>query len=75
MDLSSGSIKQASLFDSDSGRKHAPAVMAALDALNARYGRDTVQLGSAGGLGRWAARFDTRTPRYTTDWDELPKVG
>lgn len=74
MDLYSGSIKQGTLFDGSLAVKHSPAVMIALDALNARYGRDTVQLGSAGGLGRWAARFDNKTPRYTTDWGELPKL-
>ncbi|QRX82323.1 Y-family DNA polymerase [Glaciimonas sp. PAMC28666] len=74
MDIYSGSIQQGALFDAGPKAKHSPAVMFALDALNAQYGRDTVQVGSAGGLGRWAARFDNKTPQYTTDWNQLPKL-
>lgn len=74
MDLHCRSIKQGSLFDEGPGTRHAPAVMIALDALNAQYGKDTVRVGSAGGVGRWAARFDHKTPCYTTNWDELPHL-
>ncbi|MGS0742753.1 Y-family DNA polymerase [Glaciimonas sp. GG7] len=74
MDLRSRVIGQGSLFDGVSDTKYSSAVMAALDGLNVRYGRDTVQLGSASGLGRWIARFEYRTARYTTNWDELPKL-
>jgi DNA polymerase V len=48
--------------------------MAAFDALNQRFGRDTVQLGSAGLAPRWAMRAENKTPCYTTRWDELPKA-
>ena len=74
MDLYSGSVSQGSLFDTGLTAKYSPAVMIAFDALNAQYGRDTVQVGSAAGLGRWAARFENKTPKYTTDWDGLPKL-
>ncbi|MGS0744246.1 Y-family DNA polymerase, partial [Glaciimonas sp. GG7] len=74
MDLRSGAIGQGSLFGGGSCGKYSPAVMGALDVLNTLYGRDTVRLGSAGGVGRWAARFEYRTARYTTDWEELPKL-
>lgn len=48
--------------------------MAALDELNARFGRDTVHLGSAGLVRRWEILSENRTPRYTTNWQELPTV-
>jgi DNA polymerase V len=46
--------------------------MATLDALNARFGRGTVQLAASGVAPRWVMRADRKTPRYTTCWDELP---
>jgi len=74
MDLSPAAIRQYSLFDSGATGAHSAQVMTAMDAVNSLYGRDTLHLGSAGIQARWATRADNRTPRYTTSWDELPKV-
>lgn len=74
MDLSPASIRQYSLFDSAVTGVQSAQVMAAMDAVNALYGRDTLHLGSAGIRPRWTTRADNRTPRYTTSWDELPSV-
>ena len=55
-------------------------LMVAMDALNNRYGRDSIRLGStaAGSNGAdvavWATRQERRSPRYTTRWDEMPVV-
>jgi len=57
-----------------------PALMAAMDALNKRFGRDTVRIGSAtmassgADLRVWATRQDRRSPRFATRWDEMPVV-
>ena len=48
--------------------------MAALDALNARYGRGTIAFGTAGERQRWALRREFISPRYTTVWDDLLRV-
>lgn len=74
MNLSTNTVTQGSLFDSPRPREETAKVMAALDALNRRYGRDTLVLGSAGTGGRWAMKAGNRTPRYTTSWTELPKA-
>lgn len=74
MDLSPNTRRQGTLFDAGPPRDASVKAMAALDALNERYGRDTVHLGSAGVRQRWAMRSDNRTPRYTTHWDELPRA-
>ncbi|MEA5098164.1 MAG: Y-family DNA polymerase, partial [Burkholderiaceae bacterium] len=74
MDLSHDGFGQHSLFDSSVTSARSVQVMAAMDAVNALYGRDTLHLGSAGTQSRWVARSDNRTPRYTTDWNELPTV-
>lgn len=74
MDLSPKSMLQGVLFDEARPREPAVKVMAALDALNERFGRDSVTLASAGLAPRWAMRSGNKTPCYTTRWDELPKA-
>ena len=55
-------------------------LMVAMDALNNRYGRGSIRLGSTavGSNGAdvavWATRQERRSPRYTTKWDEMPVV-
>lgn len=74
MEIGPKSIRQFSLFD-DPPRPDWPGkLMKTLDALNQSFGRDTVFLASSGIRHRWEARFEARTPRYTTRWTELPKV-
>ncbi len=47
--------------------------MNALDACNARFGRGTVAPASAGFWPRraWSTKFEMRSPRYTTQLNEL----
>lgn len=52
-------------------------LMTALDAVNHRYGRGTLTLGSAGLAGEeraWSMKQERRTPRYTTRWAEMPML-
>lgn len=49
--------------------------MAAMDAINGRWGRGALGVASVGIKKPWAATFDLRSPRYTTRWDELPVAG
>jgi len=72
MDLSDKEARQSTLFETSVRRLHSSEVMAVLDEMNSRYGRDTVRLGSAAGIGRWVTRFDRKTPNYTSNWGELP---
>jgi DNA polymerase V len=57
-------------------RERSAALMQALDACNARFGRGTVVPASAGVVDRrsWATKFEMRSPRYTTRIDETPVV-
>jgi DNA polymerase V len=51
--------------------------MAALDAVNQRWGRHTMKLGAnrVGEAPRgWTMKQERRTPRYTTQWEEMPLV-
>ncbi len=46
-----------------------------MDGLNASIGRDTVRILSTGPkVASWKLRADYRSPRWTTRWEELPRV-
>jgi DNA polymerase V len=46
-------------------------LMAAVDRLNGKYGRDTVRCGLFHTEGLLRTRFAKRSPRYTTRWSEI----
>jgi len=59
--------------------KDRSALMDAMDALNRRFGRGAVRIGSAtaavvsdAGAASWSVRQERRTPRHTTRWEEMP---
>lgn len=47
-------------------------VMQTVDALNARFGKNTLFYGAMGINPAWRVRSDRRSRHYTTSWDELP---
>ncbi|GJD99887.1 DUF4113 domain-containing protein [Methylobacterium isbiliense] len=57
-------------------RERGGALMAAMDACNARFGRGSVVPGRAGIVAKrtWSTKFEMRTPRYTTQLAEVPMV-
>ena len=70
--ISDKAKRQQTLFDDPLQRAQSAKLMAALDAINAEFGRDTVRAGAVGTEKRWAMRSENRSPRFTTRWDELP---
>ncbi|NLW58858.1 MAG: Y-family DNA polymerase [Firmicutes bacterium] len=64
---------QGALFDRMDRAKHA-AVMRSLDAINAKYGRDTIKVASQGLGGKWRLRQERLSPCYTTRWSDIIKV-
>ena len=60
--------------------KDQSALMDAMDALNRRFGRDSVRIGSSAlashsaEVRSWTTRQERRSPRYTTRWEEMPVV-
>lgn len=73
LDLSPAAMQQASLLDESNfyARDHSP-LMEAMDHLNARYGKGTVGMASALQESGWGMRQDRRTPRYTTELNDIP---
>ncbi|WP_103028683.1 Y-family DNA polymerase [Salinibacter altiplanensis] len=70
---------QESLFGR--GREEDEALTEAVDQINREYGKETVGLAAAGLPGgegnlerEWTMKRQKRSPRYTTQWDELPVV-
>lgn len=49
-------------------------VMSVLDSINQRYGRGTLRLAAEGVEQGWRMRRGNLSPRYTTEWTELPSV-
>jgi DNA polymerase V len=49
-------------------------LMAAVDQLNGKFGRDIVRCGIFSTAGAWRTRFARRSPRYTTRWPEICDV-
>ncbi|SEL95365.1 Y-family DNA polymerase [Halomonas daqiaonensis] len=77
IDLVDANRQQLSLLDtpeSRADRERNDRLMATLDNLNRRMGRGTVTFGRPSPGAAWHLRCANRTPRWTTRWDELPKV-
>lgn len=49
-------------------------IMSVLDALNSRYGRDTLRSAAQGYKREWKLRQEKLSPKYTTDWNDLLKI-
>lgn len=67
------SQRQADLFD-DHDREKSTRLMSALDAINHRWGADTLHFASNGLSKAWKTQCQHRSPAYTTDWAALPIV-
>ncbi len=73
MELENADTRQLSLLDlPPSATPRKEKLMDVLDQVNAKWGRGTAHY-AAEGLGQaWAMRQLRKSPRYTTDWKELP---
>ncbi|NJM74879.1 MAG: DUF4113 domain-containing protein [Acaryochloridaceae cyanobacterium RU_4_10] len=54
--------------------EHSQLLMQTIDAINARFGRETIQFAVAGLEKPWAMRSEMRSNRWMTDWNEIPVV-
>jgi DNA polymerase V len=75
LDLRPASLEQCELALEDETAPRSRQLGVALDRLNDRYGRGTLQVASAGLGGDrrgWTMKQEWRTPQYTTNWEHLP---
>lgn len=56
------------------GQRAAQDRSRALDSINDRYGKHTLRYAAEDLSKAWHPRQQLRSPRYTTEWDELPVV-
>jgi len=64
---------QPDLFDRQD-RPRSKRLMAALDAVNDRWGAGMLEYAASGLTKPWKTQFHRRSPAYTTDWNSLPVV-
>ncbi len=64
---------QLGLFDTENRIKLAK-VTDTLDRINIEYGSRTLFYASSGIKRPWGTKSDMKSPRYTTDWENLPEV-
>ncbi len=55
-------------------RRNRDNLLRALDRINHRWGKDTLQYASAGFSKPWHHKQEMKSPSYTTSWRELPIV-
>ena len=73
-ELSSKDLQQQHLFYSQEKRNKEDRTMKAIDLINFEFGHGTIEFASVGTKPGWKGNAAKRTSRYTTKWDELPKV-
>jgi len=73
LDVRAQTYEQADLFNPQQSEK-SRTLMAVMDNINQRYGKQTVQLAGAGLQPKWAMRREYMSPRYTTRWSDIPVI-
>ncbi|NLY75862.1 MAG: Y-family DNA polymerase [Firmicutes bacterium] len=73
LDIAPEDRVQGALFDRVDRAKHA-AVTKTLDAINSKYGRDTLKIATQGSGKKWKMRQEKLSPSYTTKWNEIITV-
>lgn len=69
------SIQTDLLGEVDTGKYDAEqARLKAFDAINARYGKTTIRYAAEDLSDAWLPKHGMRSPRYTSNWDELPTL-
>lgn len=77
LDLMPDTVYQGELNFETEDAKDKTRLMLAFDAINDRFGRGTIHIGSAGvkdAHRSWGMRQERLTPQYTTKWSDLPVV-
>jgi DNA polymerase V len=71
--MQSADAAQAEFFD-DGRAERSRRLLKAVDGLNASLGDGTLRYGGEQASRGWAPLSERRSPRWTTNWDELPRA-
>ena len=74
-DFFSSGVAQLNLFDENVPRHNSDKLMTVLDTLNAKNGKGTLWFAGQGIQQPWAMKRDMLSPRYTTRYSDLLRVG
>ena len=74
-DFFSSGVAQLNLFDDNRPRCNSDKLMNVLDTLNAEKGKGTLSFAGQGIQQPWAMKRDMLSPRYTTRYSDLLRVG
>jgi DNA polymerase V len=66
---------QTDLFGSGAAGSKSARLMQVLDQVNRGMGKQTLRLAAEGFRQPWGMRQESRSPGYTTCWDDLPECG
>ena len=64
--------RQPTLFDDPVEQARSDNLMCVIDAINHKMGQGSVNIAASGIKQRWAMKRESKSPNYTTHWDELP---
>lgn len=65
--------QQTGLFDT-ADREKLGTISKLMDKLNNKYGRETITFAIQGTGSNWKPNAKNLSPRYTTRWDDIPKI-
>lgn len=72
MGINNAQTTQGSLLLEHGADERSQRLMKAMDALNSRYGRNTVSVFTPSSPKPWAMRREAMSPCYTTRWSDVP---
>ena len=72
MGINNARTAQGSLLREHGSGGKSEKLMKAMDAINSRFGRNTISVFSASSPKPWAMRREMMSPCYTTRWSDLP---
>ena len=65
---------QKDLFSQATASPKSAALMEAMDSINKKMGKESIKLASEGFKRPWKMKQDSKSPSYTSKWDEVLKV-
>ena len=73
-ELVTGEAVQTDLFSQVQVSVKSSELMAAMDRINHKMGKESIKLASEGFTRPWRMRQENKSPSYTTRWEDVPKV-
>ncbi len=74
LDLHDTRYLQQDMFTPSNNGPQQKRLMQTIDAINKKFGANTLTYGTAIGPTPWISKSTHRSKRFTTDWQELPEV-